>query len=1409
MLTKRMLCVVLLTAAALVVSAGISAGSAAGSAGARTLQPILSGRVYAGDVGLEPPASVPLSGVLVSLYCSLNPAQLGTFAISTTTDATGWYGLDVAGTCQEYYNILETNPVGHVSVGASSVSGTVRSADWIEYEAPLAGQTFTGNKFWDMPEADAGSLHVIPDPAQVGEPVEIRVNLLNDDSEAITRHVQFYWAEFGIGQERHPIGGRIPLALSPYSRGSVAVTWIPPEMGPYGFYAEIFYDPRAVLRTASFQHNVFFQAHPDPDDGQFVELFPYRLRNPLDVEADVMISPTTSPVFPDGWQVSFDPQQVTLGPGEAITASAIFTYAGGLPLPPSGEVIFEVHTAANGTPIGGFAKVFGAPLRLHVRPEPAFAESEISVNPYPVPAGEPAEICAEVRNVTQQPRYGLVHFFAAPFGIGQAFQPIAPPVEIFIPGLGVRRPCVHWVAPEGGQFAFEVAVETPGYPAPVISQRVMDVSKVLPDTISILRFPVRNPFDEAVTLTLGLQPHVPGWGLELSQDVLPILQPGESRAVSLTVTVPPDGPMPPDEAPVVDVMAYSGSLQIGGFRKIYRPPVPMHRPADPIYAESEIMVHPYPPQAHEPTEICVEVRNPTSLDQAVILDYRWAEFGIGLPWHPIRTTGPITVPAEGLVIPCTMWVPPVGGRLGFEIELHIPGVEMSLKSQRVIDVGEILLPNQPTPFEFRVANPHPFPITVTLGAIRHVPQWEVAFDPPVLYLLPDTDLPVVMTVIPVQNPGDPEPREGEPVIDVEAYWEGNDERGLLGGFRKLFFPPVPIHRPEDPSYAEREIDIFPYPPHAGEPTNVLFEARNPTPAPQVVTVTFEIADFGIGLPFQPIDVRSIDLPPDGTQAVRTVWVPPFEGEFCVRVRVEAPFFDEPFYSSRNVSIVRLPQPYGTSEVFRFAIGDNGMAMRPLTVTLGLRKHLPNWQVELGPSEIVFTPGQSLATAVLTITPPADPDDLPQDGSPVADVSAFANGELIGGIRKVWRPPVPLGQLGEPGYAESEITINPDPVVVGQPATFSAEVRNNSDYTQTIHVQFGWAEFGAGIPFSTTDVVPTQTVIILNPHMTTTVSAQWTPQHGGHYCVQIILTEEQTHVEQRSQRNVDPIEVPETHCEPFTRDFWLYNSTPLPVTVTIGASAINLPEGWSYSIAPTEAALGPFHGITITVTITPVCNLASQRLSLSSAQDQADGPAKIQVEGYDQDGQLIGGVELQLSTRPRQATYSQSQPEAGRWYDLGTPGARLWFDDVGGLDALTVTVLYDYPSVNRDGLRRGYLIEGNVDSGFTATLALYYEDDEVPAGVSESELQLYRYVGDGIWEVHPSTADPTDNLVTSSVPITGMGWWGIGVVPNHPTATGLSRLDAARSIQMPGLGIALGLGALLCAGAWWARRRQPS
>ncbi len=108
--------------------------------------PVLSGRVYEGSVGDE---REPLEGVTVTLHCANNPGVVGDPIDTTATDEEGWYGVWAYAGC-EYYNVVETDPAGYVSAGATTVGGTVEGENWIQYPIPLEGRTLTGNKFWDL-----------------------------------------------------------------------------------------------------------------------------------------------------------------------------------------------------------------------------------------------------------------------------------------------------------------------------------------------------------------------------------------------------------------------------------------------------------------------------------------------------------------------------------------------------------------------------------------------------------------------------------------------------------------------------------------------------------------------------------------------------------------------------------------------------------------------------------------------------------------------------------------------------------------------------------------------------------------------------------------------------------------------------------------------------------------------------------------------------------------------------------------------------------------------------------------------------------------------------------------------------------------------------------------------------------
>ena len=67
---------------------------------------------------------------------------------------------------------------------------------------------------------------------------------------------------------------------------------------------------------------------------------------------------------------------------------------------------------------------------------------------------------------------------------------------------------------------------------------------------------------------------------------------------------------------------------------------------DPIYAVSEISVHPEPPEDGNPTVLCVDCFNPTPYSQPVLLEFSVGPLGIGIPFEPVGETE-VTIPAGG------------------------------------------------------------------------------------------------------------------------------------------------------------------------------------------------------------------------------------------------------------------------------------------------------------------------------------------------------------------------------------------------------------------------------------------------------------------------------------------------------------------------------------------------------------------------------------------------------------------------------------------------------------------------------------------------------------------------------------------------------------------------------------------
>jgi hypothetical protein len=112
------------------------------------------GRVYTGEMGDE---SQPQPGVLIAVFGSQEPyPDEGVIIRETVTNDEGWFGIDIYDDDGIFstYHIRAFNPPGTRFSAAATVDGTVRDNHWIEFNAPLDGQTLSGNHFWLRHEAD-------------------------------------------------------------------------------------------------------------------------------------------------------------------------------------------------------------------------------------------------------------------------------------------------------------------------------------------------------------------------------------------------------------------------------------------------------------------------------------------------------------------------------------------------------------------------------------------------------------------------------------------------------------------------------------------------------------------------------------------------------------------------------------------------------------------------------------------------------------------------------------------------------------------------------------------------------------------------------------------------------------------------------------------------------------------------------------------------------------------------------------------------------------------------------------------------------------------------------------------------------------------------------------------------------
>ena len=443
-------------------------------------------------------------------------------------------------------------------------------------------------------------------------------------------------------------------------------------------------------------------------------------------------------------------------------------------------------------------------------------------------------------------------------------------------------------------------------------------------------------------------------------------------------------------------------------------------------------------------------------------------------------------------------------------------------------------------------------------------------------------------------------------------------------------PPVTFPNPDKPPYAEDDIQIYPYPLVTGNPTQVSARVRNLSPQTQTVTVTFQFSSvdvFGIGLNFNALPVpgnpKVVTLPPSSTVQVNLNWIPVRSGHYCIAVKVEGAGF-APLYTYRNLDVSEDLKP-GITDTLPFKVANPTVVTA--TIQLVVINTCPGWSAWITPTATLVNVGPNgtdIRDAYLNVTPPIGP---PLGTACHIDVQGWIGDNLIGGIRKLDVPPVHLPPSAPP-WMEKEITVNPDPPIVGQVISYCIELQNPLAFSRTVTLIYSYADFGAGIGFTP---IATRTVT-LPPYSIDKYCINWNVPAGGtlHRCLLVTL-QQPGFQDQRSQRNINLrriIRLPDLTRVRFP--FWVGNPYPFTRTLTIDPHLIGIGPLWKPHILPDPPPdiLGPGQTLPFELELVPaVLNMQS----IAAASDDRVGDYSAVEVGVYLDGELESGFTIQFET----------------------------------------------------------------------------------------------------------------------------------------------------------------------------------
>jgi hypothetical protein len=370
--------------------------------------------------------------------------------------------------------------------------------------------------------------------------------------------------------------------------------------------------------------------------------------------------------------------------------------------------------------------------------------------------------------------------------------------------------------------------------------------------------------------------------------------------------------------------------------------------------------------------------------------------------------------------------------------------------------------------------------------------------------------------------------------------------------------------------------------------------------------------------------------------VESTFTPVSSGHYCIQIKIEDnspnPKY-KPIYTQRNLDVNESLKP-GVKDDLVFKVAN------PLTTTANINlvviNTCPGWIATVSPAVLaaVGPNGSDVRNATLSVTPP-NPVIL-GSGCHI-DVQGWIGDKLIGGIRKLDVPPVHLPTGVNPPWLEPEISLVPNPPIVGQPAQICVELQNPTALPRTVTLVYAVADFGAGIPFTT---VGTK-VVTLPPFSNAKYCINWTPSTGGtlHRCIQITL-KQPGYQDMRSQRNIDLKPARPNKLDLLDFTFKVRNPDLVPHTLELSPTIYGIDPFWEIKFItdpgdPPPDVILPGQTLNLHMLLVP----AVQKTQLfGAAPTQAEPPSDYRFGDVSRvdvgillDGEQVGGITAELSS----------------------------------------------------------------------------------------------------------------------------------------------------------------------------------